>query len=255
MKRNLPGDGRKTTETGCEHIATLEEVTDDMTIYRNRAHAGRELGGILKRTIDEDRWIVLALPRGGVEVAAEVANVLDAPLDVLLVRKLTVPPHNELAIGAIASGGVRVLNDRLIEELGLPRIEVDAITAREEMKLKEREFSYAASPPDVVARTAIIVDDGLATGATMRAAVIAAQELNAGKVVSVVPVASDEAVNLVKDVADEVICPKIKTEFASVGQWYDDFNQVTDIDVLEILRNSSQYEIDIQESNSSFRSW
>lgn len=205
--------------------------------------------------MEKNRWMVLALPRGGVEVAAEVADVLDAPLDVLLVRKLTVPPHNELAIGAIASGGVRVLNDRLIDELGLRRIEIDAITAREEMQLKEREFSYAASPPDVVERTAIIVDDGLATGATMRAAVVAAKELNAKKVVSVVPVASTEAVNLVQDVADDVICPEIKTEFASVGQWYDDFSQVTDTDVLEILRRSRYYAIDLQESNSSFRNY
>jgi erythromycin esterase-like protein/adenine/guanine phosphoribosyltransferase-like PRPP-binding protein len=188
-----------------------------------------------------DDVVVLALPRGGVPVAFEVARALQAPLDVFIVRKLGVPGHEELAFGAIATGGTRVLNTRLLQLLDLPPESIEAIDAKERRELERRERAYRAGrpPPELAGRTVILVDDGLATGSTMWAAVQAVREEDPSRIVVAVPVADPDACEGLRSAADEVICLSTPTPFHAVGEWYDEFSEVTDEQVQELLARAA----------------
>jgi erythromycin esterase-like protein/predicted phosphoribosyltransferase len=214
-----------------------EDVATSTRRFRHRADAGRLLAERLREYAERDDVIVLALPRSGVPVGFEVAHALGAPLDVFLVRKLGVPGHEELALGAIASGGTRVLNRQLIESLGLPAEWIEAIDAKERRELERRERIYREGrpPPDVAGRTVIVVDDGLATGSTMLAAVEAIHQDDPGKVVVAVPVADPDVCEALRTVADEVMCLSTPRPLQAVGVWYDDFSQTTDEEVRELL--------------------
>jgi predicted phosphoribosyltransferase len=180
--------------------------------------------------------IVLALPRGGVPVAYEVAEAIDAPLEVFVVRKLGMPGHEEFAIGAVASGGLVVRRPLLIEAYQIPEDIIARIEAREQAELARRERLYRDSGPlDVRGKTVLLVDDGLATGSTMHAAVLALRKARPARIVAAVPVASPEACEGLRAEADEVICLATPEPFRAVGQWYDDFRQTSDDEVLELL--------------------
>lgn len=205
-------------------------------LFRDRREAGRRLARELARLEGED-VVVLGLARGGVPVADEVARALEADLDVFVVRKLGVPGHEELALGAIASGGVRVLNDEVVAALGLDAATIDAITAGEVRELARREAAYRSGrePRPVRGRTAILVDDGLATGASVRAAITALRRLGPERIVVAVPVAPAETCEVLRGAADEVVCLATPEPFLGVGAWYDDFSQVGDDEVTRIL--------------------
>jgi putative phosphoribosyl transferase len=205
--------------------------------FRDRAEAGRALAERLRRYGGRDGVVVLGLPRGGVPVAYEVARELGAPLDVFMVRKLGVPGHEELALGAIATGGIRVLNQELVKQLRLPPAAIEAIEARERRELERRERAYRGDrpPPDLTGRTVILVDDGLATGSTMLAAVQAVRQDNPARVVVAVPVADPEVCASLQEVADEAVCAITPQPMRAVGMWYEDFSQTTDDEVRELL--------------------
>jgi len=210
----------------------------DRDRFADRSEAGRELGRELaKRFGGRDDLIVLALPRGGVPVGHAVAQALHAPLDVFIVRKLGVPWHPELAMGAIATGGVRVLNDEVLGFAGVSQRDIELVAATEQRELVRREKAYRGdrSPLNVANKIAILADDGLATGSTMRAAVRALRNMNPQKVVVAVPVASIEACRLLERDADEMICLRTPEPFEAVGLWYRDFTQTTDEEVHELL--------------------
>lgn len=209
-------------------------------LYRNRREAGRALGRALERYTEGSDVIVLALPRGGVPVAFEVARALRAALDVFLVRKLGLPGHEEYAMGAIASGGVRVLEDEVVRRFGIPLAAVDRIVEREERELRRRERAYRGDlpPVEVAGRTVILVDDGLATGASMRAAVEAVRERGARRIVVAVPVGPAETVRDLSHLADEVVCVSTPVPFLAVGRFYEDFDQTSDAEVVELLDQS-----------------
>jgi putative phosphoribosyl transferase len=209
--------------------------------FSNRSEAGRLLATKLTSYADRPDVLVLALPRGGVPVAYEVARALNAPLDVFLVRKLGVPGYEELAMGAIATGGVRVLNDQLVDGLRIPDYIVDEIAGWEQRELIRRERLYRGDrpPPDVRGRTVILVDDGLATGATMLAAVKALRQMQPARIVVAVPTASPETCDLLRAEADDVICAITPEPFHAVGLWYEDFSQTTDEEVRELLARSA----------------
>jgi predicted phosphoribosyltransferase len=209
-------------------------------LFRDRSEAGRRLAGQLDAYAGRPGVIALGLPRGGVPVALEVARALDAPLDVFLVRKLGVPGHEELAMGAIASGGVRVLNDEVLDALGLPDEVIDAVAAREERELGRRERAYRgdAPPPALRDATALLVDDGLATGSSMRAAVRALREQGAARVVAAVPVAPAETCAALARDVDEMVCTATPEPFRAVGMWYRDFAPVSDGEVRRMLQAS-----------------
>ena len=211
-------------------------------IFRDRVDAGQKLAEKLTEYAGRDDVLILALPRGGVPVAFEVAQKLNAPLDVFLVRKLGVPGHEELAMGAIASGGVRVLNERTINYLNIPEEIIDRVVAKEQRELERREIEYrdALAPPVVRGKTVILVDDGLATGSTMRAAVIALKQMKPDKIVVAVPVASDESCREFRQAVDATICVITPEPFYGVGLWYEDFSQTTDEEVRELLKKSEQ---------------
>jgi predicted phosphoribosyltransferase len=210
-------------------------------IYKNRINAGRQLAAKLKKYANKPDVIVLALPRGGVPVGFEVARALGSPLDVFLVRKLGVPGREELAMGAIASGGVRVINEDVVRELRIPANWIDLAAADEMPELRRREQAYRdARPfPDVTDKTVILVDDGLATGATMRAAVAALRRMGPGQIVVAVPVGARETCDEFRDVADEVICAQTPDPFWAVGSWYRDFEQTTDDEVRALLARAN----------------
>jgi putative phosphoribosyl transferase len=205
--------------------------------FADRADAGRRLAERLRDYAGRDDVVVLGLPRGGVPVAAEVARALAAPLDAFLVRKLGVPGREELAFGAIASGGARVLNRDVVATLGIDERTIEQVAAREQAELERRAEAYrgTAEPPDVRGQTAILVDDGLATGASMRAAVEAVRGLGPGRVVVAVPAAARQTCDdLARDV-DEVVCLLTPEPFFAVGMWYRDFSETTDDDVRAAL--------------------
>jgi erythromycin esterase-like protein/predicted phosphoribosyltransferase len=206
-------------------------------LIRDRRDAGRLLAEKLAAYANRPDALVLALPRGGVPVAYEVARALGAPLDVFVVRKLGVPGYEELAIGAVATGGVRVLNDQLVERLGIPEQMIDAVAARELQELARRERRYRGGrpPPDVRGRTVILVDDGLATGATMHAAIEALRQQKPTRIVVAVPTASPEICEEMNTKADDVICAITPEPFQAVGRWYQDFSQTTDEEVEALL--------------------
>ncbi|HEV8552329.1 MAG TPA: phosphoribosyltransferase [Casimicrobiaceae bacterium] len=206
-------------------------------LFANRREAGRILASLLMKYADRDDVLVLALPRGGVPVGFEVAQALRVPLDVFIVRKLGVPGHDELAMGAIATGGVRVLNDDVVISLELEPEVIDAVAAREEKELARRERIYrgARPAPDVRGRTVIVVDDGLATGSTMRAAVAALRKQGPAGIVVAVPVAAPETCEEFKTEVDEAVCAATPRMFNGVGRWYEDFSQTTDDEVHELL--------------------
>jgi len=206
-------------------------------IYADRADAGRTLATALESHRGAADTIVLGLPRGGVPVAHEIAAELGLPLDVLVVRKLGLPWQPELAMGAIASGGALVLNDEVVRHLGGRDDAFEAVRTKEQGELERRERDYRGDRPplDLRDRTGILVDDGLATGATMEAAVRALQALGARRVVVAVPVASPEARDRIAAVADEVVCLAAPMFFSAVGQWYRDFGQTSDAEVRDLL--------------------
>ncbi len=205
--------------------------------FRDRADAGRVLAGALDHLRGRDDVVVLALPRGGVPVAFEVAKALGAPLDVLLVRKLGVPGHAELAMGAIAPGGVQVLNHVVTDALRIPPDVVDRVAAREGAELERRERAYRPGRPplDVAGKVAVVVDDGLATGSTMRAAVAALGALGPARIVVAVPVGARETCEQLAREADEVVCARMPMGFRAVGEWYEDFSQTTDDEIQALL--------------------
>jgi putative phosphoribosyl transferase len=209
--------------------------------FRNRAEAGRLLAGKLEQYAARADLIVLGLPRGGVPVAFEVAGKLGAPLDVFLARKLGVPGHEELAMGAVASGGVCFLNQTLIKSLGIPRQVLDRTIAREQKELERREQAYRRKPPPVLRdRTVILVDDGLATGASMRAAVLAARQQQPARLVAAVPVAARDTLAELRKEVDEAVCVQAPEEFFAVGEWYDNFDQTTDQEVRDLLEKAAK---------------
>jgi predicted phosphoribosyltransferase len=212
------------------------------TRFLNRREAGRVLAARLAQYAKRPDVIVLALPRGGVPVAHEVAQALAAPLDVFLVRKLGVPGHEEYAMGAIASGGVRVLNEDVLDALSIPPAIVDAVAALEQQELERRERLYRGDrpAPDVRGRAVILVDDGLATGATMHAAIKALRQQGAGRVVVAVPIAPPDACNQLREVVDDVVCAVTPEPFRAVGLWYEDFSQTTDDEVRELLARGTR---------------
>jgi putative phosphoribosyl transferase len=205
--------------------------------FADRAEAGRLVAEKLKPLAGRRDVIVLALPRGGVPVAYEIARRLGAPLDVFVVRKIGVPGHEELAMGALASGGVRVLNQDLIDQLGLSDRDVDDLTVREQNELERRERAYRGTrpAPELRGRIVVLVDDGLATGNTMRAAVEAVRAQQPKRIIVAVPVAARSSCEDLADVADEMICARTPEPFQAVGLWYDDFEQTSDAEVGAIL--------------------
>lgn len=210
--------------------------------YADRHEAGRALGRELQRKLgSRGDIIVLALPRGGVPVAFHVAEALGAPLDVFIVRKLGVPGHEELAMGAIASGGVRVLNQEVLRYVPVPQAKIDEVAAREQRELERRERSYRGSRPplDVKGRTVIIVDDGLATGSTMRAAVRALKAMEPVAVIVAVPVAARQTCNEFRAEVDDIVCLRTPEPFDAVGLWYRDFSQTEDDEVHELLERAN----------------
>ena len=206
--------------------------------FQDRRHAGRVLAGKLDHYGDRRDVVVLALPRGGVPVAFEVAEALDAPLDLFLVRKLGTPGHRELAMGAIASGGIRVLNDDVVRWYGIAPAAIDAVAQEEQRELERRELAYreGREPAVLEGRIVVLVDDGLATGSTMRAAVLAVKQRNPSKVIVAVPVGAPETCRELSSDADEVVCARMPDPFSAVGQWYLNLDQTTDEEVRELLR-------------------
>jgi putative phosphoribosyl transferase len=210
-------------------------------IFRDRMAAGRALAALLGEYAHRDDTIVLALPRGGVPVAREIAHALQAPLDVLVVRKLGIPWQPEYAAGAIAPGGVLVLNHQAEAEIpGLNRL-LEPVVAQERMELLRREAAYRRGRQalDVTGRTVILVDDGIATGATIEAAVAALRAMHAGSIVIAVPVAPPGAIRRLARHADRIVCPDQPEDFMAVGQCYDEFPQLTDAEVVRLLAPGS----------------
>jgi putative phosphoribosyl transferase len=205
--------------------------------FHNRAEAGKMLARYLGVYANRPEVLVLGLPRGGIPVAFEVARALHAPLDLLIVRKLGVPGERELAIGALASGGVRVLNQTLIRALQVPAEVIAQVTAEEQQELARQERLYRGSwpPPTVRGRTIILVDDGIATGSTLRAAILALREQQPARLVVAIPVAPASAGDELRPLVDELVCVLTPETFVSVGQWYADFSQTRDDEVRALL--------------------
>jgi putative phosphoribosyl transferase len=207
-------------------------------IFRDRIDAGQQLAARLKDYADRSDVVVLALPRGGVPVANEVAKQLRLPLDVFLVRKLGVPGYEELAMGAIASGGVRVINEDIVRYLGISEDVIDAVAKHEQRELERRERAYRGSrpAPEVMGHTVILIDDGLATGSTMRAAATALRKQGPARIVVAVPVSAPQTCAEFRDEVDEIVCAMTPEPFGGVGLWYQDFSQTTDEEVRKLLR-------------------
>lgn len=208
--------------------------------FRDRFEAGQILAEKLAHYRDRDDVVVVALPRGGVPVAYEVAKVLHAPLDVFLVRKLGLPGHEELAMGAVASGGVRVLNDEVVEGLAIPNHVIETVEANElrELERREKEYRGGRSGVKVQDKVVIIIDDGLATGSTMRAAAQALRQQNPKRIVVAAPVGARVTCDEFRDEVDEVVCAIAPEHFRAVGLWYEEFLQTTDAEVRKLLAES-----------------
>jgi len=210
--------------------------------FRDRTEAGQFLATKLTAYAGRPDVLVLALPRGGVPVAFGVAKALDAPLDVFLVRKLGVPGHEELAMGAIASGGLRVLNQEVVEMLHISQGVIAAVADEEQRELERRERAYRGDrpAPSVRGRTIILVDDGLATGSSMRAAAAALRQRQPARLVVAVPTAAPETCNEFKTEVDEIVCAITPDPFYAVGLWYEDFSQTTDQEVRDLLERAAR---------------
>jgi putative phosphoribosyl transferase len=210
--------------------------------FRDRSDAGRKLAAQLATYADRSDVVVLALPRGGVPVAFEIARALDAPLDIFLVRKLGLPGQEELAMGAIASGGVTVLNSEVVDTLRIPHRVIDEVAAQEQRELERRERLYRDDRPllDVRGKTVLLVDDGLATGTSMRAAAAALREQMPDRVVVAVPIAAPETCAAFRDIVDEIVCTITPDPFCAVGLWYEDFSQTSDDEVRDLLARATQ---------------
>jgi putative phosphoribosyl transferase len=224
-------------------IENQEKSREMSAIFRNRTEGGKMLAALLKDYVQQNHNIlVLTLPRGGVPVGYEIAKALKAPLDVFLVRKLGVPGHEELAMGAIAQGGVRVLNERVLQSMNIPENVLEDVTNREQQELERRAHLYRGNRPplEIEGRTIILVDDGLATGASMRAAVQALQQLHPAKIIVAVPVAALATYKEFCQLVDEVVCAHTPDLFYGVGLWYQDFSQVPDEVVHNILQSAEQ---------------
>jgi putative phosphoribosyl transferase len=222
-------------------MSTTTNARVPSTVFANRYVAGRRLAERLQQYAHRDDVVVLALPRGGVPVGYEVARALSAPLDVYLVRKLGVPEHRELAMGAIASGGVRVLNEDVVRFYGIPLAVIDQVAREEQRELERREAAYREqrAPLDVRGKIVILVDDGLATGSTMRAAVQALRAQQPARIVVAVPVGAAETCDDLLSMADVVVCVRTPQPFAAVGYWYQDFSETTDEEVQSLLREQA----------------
>jgi putative phosphoribosyl transferase len=208
--------------------------------FLNRRQAGQVLAALLVSYAGRRDLVVLGLPRGGIPVAHEVARSLGAPLDVFVVRKLGTPQQPELAMGAIASGGIRILNDDVVRAYHISPDVIEAVARREDAELARRECLYRDGRLAVAieGKVAVLVDDGLATGSTMRAALAALRRLNPSRVIVAVPVGSNEACEDLRGLADEVVCARIPVEFSAVGLWYEDFDQTTDEEVSALLQDA-----------------
>jgi putative phosphoribosyl transferase len=217
-------------------------MIDEQERFRDRRDAGRQLAEKLSAYANRPDVLVLGLPRGGVPVAYEVAKVLNAPLDVFLVRKLGVPGHEELAMGAIASGSVRVLNKNVVQSLRLSDQTIEAVAAAEQRTLVRRERVYRGDRPQLAVRdqTIILVDDGLATGATMRAAVVALRQQQPRRIVVAVPVAAPETCDEFRAEVDDIVCAITPPLFYAVSLWYQDFSQTSDEEVRALLEHAAQ---------------
>jgi predicted phosphoribosyltransferase len=213
------------------------DVETTFTGFANRTEAGSRLADALRRYRDKDDAIVLALPRGGVVVGAAIADALNLPLDVLIVRKLGTPGQEELAMGAIGPGGVRVLNEPIVEALRVPRERIEAVTRREEVEMARRERLYRAHQPplSLAGKTVIVVDDGLATGSTMFAAIAVIRQHAPRRILAAVPVAPPDTIQRLNAIVDELVYLETPDPFTAVGYWYVDFDQVDDGQVVTIL--------------------
>lgn len=216
-----------------------------MAIFKDRRDAGRKLAQKLSAYANRSDVIVLALPRGGVPVAYEVALALNAPLDIFTVRKLGLPGHEELAMGAIASGGARVINQDVVRTFSIPQGVVEAVAKQElkELERRERAFRGDREMREIHDRTAILIDDGLATGASMQAALMGLRARDPARIVVAVPTAPLETCEAFQPLVDEMICATTPEPFYGVGQWYEDFSQVTDEQVQTLLEQASQQEL------------
>ncbi|HEY9697350.1 MAG TPA: phosphoribosyltransferase [Trichocoleus sp.] len=221
-----------------------------MKHFRNRIEAGQLLAVQLQEYVGHPDVLVLALPRGGVPVAYEIAKVLQAPLDLCLVRKLGVPTQPELAMGAIASGGVMVLNEGVLQSLHISQDALTEVAAQEQQELKRRDRAYRGEQPfpDLRDRSLIVVDDGIATGSTMRAAVTALRTHQPKQIIIAVPVAPPQIDQMFQAVADRVVCLIQPDSLSSIGMWYDDFSQTDDDEVRELLQRSRQEMVDKKSS-------
>ena len=213
-------------------------------MFRDRTDAGRKLARKLKSYANRQDLLVLGLPRGGIPVAFEVANSLNAPLDVLLVRKLGVPGREECAMGAIASRGIQILNREIVERRRISPAAIASVASQEQQELKRREFAYRkdCSFIDICDRTVILVDDGMATGATMQAAILAVRQQHPKQIIIAVPVATLEIYNKLQTKVDKIICVKVPEQFNSVSFWYQNFSQTTDVEVRNLLRRAAEQE-------------
>ena len=213
-----------------------------MKRFLDRREAGKELAQLLLKFKEQPDGIVLALPRGGVPVGYEVTLALNVPLDVFIVRKLGLPGQEELAIGAIASGGIRILNETIIHALKIDQTVIDRVTQEETQELKRREIQYRGNHPlpEIENRTIILIDDGLATGASMLAAVHALRRQRPKKIIVAVPAAAPQAINLLRPEADEIVFVIAPDPFEGVGKWYEDFAQTTDDEVRSLLDDAKR---------------
>jgi putative phosphoribosyl transferase len=218
-----------------------------MQLFRNRKEAGQLLAEKLKDYAKKPNLIVLALPRGGVPVAFEVAKALNAPLDIFLVRKLGVPGHEEFAMGAIATGGVRMLNENVIHGLHITREIIDQVTIKEQKELMRREEVYKGlrPEPELVDRDVILIDDGLATGASMQTAFNAIKKQRPASIIIGVPVAAPDVCSSFKKMADDIVCVYTPDSFMSVGRWYHDFSQTSDTEVIDLLKQAEKARLSV----------